>query len=299
MKRHFVTLDVFTARRFAGNPLAVVLDCDGLDTAAMQVIAREFNYSESVFVLPPEDPQHRARLRIFTPNFEMPFAGHPTIGTAVLLSLQARNSMPGDEYFTLGENVGPIPCRTKVLSQFVGSAAFDVAMPPARIGDIGPRAALAAALGVSDADIGFPGAAPGLYSAGAAFAVIPFVSAAAVDAAAPSRADWPPAFGMNDRQSAFLIAPTSEPGTYHARMFAFGRDIYEDPATGSASAAVAAMLAVAEAPGDGSHRRTIRQGHAMGRPSQIDLTYHIKGGAMTGATIGGSAILVSEGYLHT
>src|SRR5204863_3393502 len=85
MRRRFVTLDVFTDRRFAGNPLAVVLEPEGLDNAAMQAIAREFNLSETVFVLPPAESRHRARLRIFTPSNELPFAGHPTVGTAVLL----------------------------------------------------------------------------------------------------------------------------------------------------------------------------------------------------------------------
>lgn len=298
MTRRYATLDVFTTRRLAGNPLAVVLEAEGLDTLAMQAIAREFNYSETVFVLAPEDPAHRARLRIFTPNFEMPFAGHPTIGTAVLLAIADQAGAPGETRFVLGENVGPIPCRARVESAVLGSAAFDVALAPARIGDIGPVAALARALGVAPGDIGFPGAEPGLYSAGAAFALVPMASVAAVDAAEPSRADWRPAFGMNDRQSAFLIAPTGEAGIYHARMFAYGREIYEDPATGSATAAAAALLARAEAPGDGSHRRTIRQGHAMGRPSRIDLTYHLAGGVVSGASIGGSAILVGEGLLH-
>lgn len=297
MKRRFVTLDVFTKDRFAGNPLAVVLDGDGLDTAAMQAIAREFNYSETVFVLPAQDGAHRARIRIFTPNFEMPFAGHPTIGTAVLLAIQGREGMPGEERFTLGENVGPIPCIAEVQSPVLGRASFDVAVAPARIGAIGPRPALAAALGVEEADIGFAGAEPGYFSAGTPFAVVPLASMAAVDAAAPSRAGWPDAFGMNDRKSVFMIAPTQTAGTYHARMFAFGREIYEDPATGSASAAVAALLAEAEKPGEGSHARAIRQGYAMGRPSQISLTYHIAAGQLTGATIGGHAVLVGEGHL--
>ncbi len=301
MPHPFYTLDVFTTQRLAGNPLAVVLDAADLDTARMQGIAREFNLSETVFVLPPEDASQKARIRIFTPNFEMPFAGHPTIGTAVLLATLATNGNPGDDSFVLGENVGPIACRTTVVSPTLGRAAFDVAMPPARIGEIGPRAKLAAALSVPESAIGFPGALsgirPGVFSAGAAFAIVPFASPEALDAAAPSRGDWPPAFGMNDRQSVFMVAPTAVPGTYHARMFAFGRDIYEDPATGSATAAVAALLAEAEVPGDGSHKRIIQQGYAMGRPSQIELTYHIANGEMTGATIGGSAILVSQGQL--
>src|SRR5919205_937934 len=104
MSRRFVTLDVFTRRRLAGNPLAVVLDAQGLDTATMQAIAREFNLSETVFVLAPEDARHRARLRIFTPGRELPFAGHPTVGTAVLLGTLDGGS--SERTFVLEENIG-------------------------------------------------------------------------------------------------------------------------------------------------------------------------------------------------
>ena len=112
MRRRFVTLDVFTNKRFAGNPLAVVLDPDGLDTAAMQTIAREFNLSETVFVFPPADKANRAKLRIFTPARELPFAGHPTVGTAVLLG---RIDGGGARNFTLEEQVGLVPCRVEVV----------------------------------------------------------------------------------------------------------------------------------------------------------------------------------------
>jgi trans-2,3-dihydro-3-hydroxyanthranilate isomerase len=298
MPRRFVTLDVFTSQKLAGNPLAVVLDSQGLDTAAMQAIAAEFNLSETVFVFPPQQAGHKADLRIFTPNFEMPFAGHPTVGTAVLLALQAGPEIGGKFQFVLMEKVGPIPCRTQVLSASHGRAEFDVAELPRRIGNIGPPEALAAALGIDISDIGFAGASPGLFSAGAAFAIVPMRSVAAVDRAQAIQALWPAAFGMNDRQSVFMLAPTDDRAVYHARMFAFGRNIYEDPATGSASAAAVAMIAASEKPGDGTHRRTIQQGYAMGRPSQIELTFVVKDGALTSASIGGSAIVVSEGMLH-
>src|SRR5690348_13672345 len=108
MRRHYVTLDVFTLQRFAGNPLAVVFESDGLDTAAMQVIAREFNFPETVFVLPTSIPAHRAALRIFTPKNELPFAGHPTVGTAVAL---ARAEGGKKQKFVLAEKVGPISCE--------------------------------------------------------------------------------------------------------------------------------------------------------------------------------------------
>src|SRR6187401_3541483 len=109
-RRRYCTLDVFTDTRYAGNPLAVVLDGDGLDTDTMQLIAREFNLSETVFVQRPADAAHRARLRIFTPARELPFAGHPTVGTAVLLSLVDGH---GAADFVLEEQVGPVRCRVQ------------------------------------------------------------------------------------------------------------------------------------------------------------------------------------------
>jgi len=127
MGRRFVTLDVFTHKRFAGNPLAVVLEPEGLDTAAMQQIAREFNLSETVFVWPPEDKAHRARVRIFTPVSELPFAGHPTVGTAVLLGRLDGGTSARD--FVLGLNVGPVPCRVRPSADG-GRAVFQLPRLP-------------------------------------------------------------------------------------------------------------------------------------------------------------------------
>ena len=129
MRRRFTTLDVFTNTRFAGNPLAVVLDPDGLDTAAMQTIAREFNLSETVFVFPPADRGNRAELRIFTPARELPFAGHPTVGTAVLLGLMDE---AGESAFSLEEQIGLVPCRVGSFAPGRGRASFDIPRLPSK-----------------------------------------------------------------------------------------------------------------------------------------------------------------------
>ncbi len=150
MKRRFVTLDVFTPRRFAGNPLAVVLQAEGLDRAAMQAVAREFNLSETVFVLPPKNPAHRARYRIFTPKRELPFAGHPTVGTAVLLA-----TVDGGDYardMVIEAEIGAVPCH---VSPVGGHASFDLPTLPAEVGAPPAAEILAAALGLSLDDIGF------------------------------------------------------------------------------------------------------------------------------------------------
>lgn len=291
--RRYTILDVFTQQPLAGNPLAVVLDAQNLDDGRMQAIAKEFNLSETVFVLPPENPEHRAKLRIFTPNFELPFAGHPTIGTALLLALSG-----GPADFVLDEKVGPIACRTRTETDGSGHAEFDVAELPHRIGDIGGEAALAAALGLEASDIGFAGASPGYFSAGNPYSIVPLSSKAAVDRAAPVGDRWADAFGMHPRRSVFILARGDAPDMFYARMFASGRNFYEDAATGSAAAACAALLHTIEPLAGGHHRRTIQQGYAMGRPSQIEVTLHVEGGRLSGATIGGHAVVVAQGTLN-
>src|SRR5262245_54761439 len=131
MRRRYFTLDVFTATRFAGNPLAVVLESTGLETAAMQAIAREFHLPETGFVYPADDPKHRARVRIFTPGREIPFAGHPTVGTAVLLAHLDKSEATRD--IVLAEQIGPVVCSVRLHGEG-GSASFDIPKLPERLG---------------------------------------------------------------------------------------------------------------------------------------------------------------------
>jgi trans-2,3-dihydro-3-hydroxyanthranilate isomerase len=182
MRRRFVTLDVFTGRRFAGNPLAVVLEAQDLDTAAMQAIAREFNHPETVFVLAPADPAHRARLRIFTPAAELPFAGHPTVGTAVLLG-----RMDGGtdlRRITLEEGIGAVRCEVMPTDRDRGHASFALPRLPAEAGAAPDVVAAAAALSIGHDDIGFGGLHPARWSAGMAINFIPLRSLAAIARAA-------------------------------------------------------------------------------------------------------------------
>src|SRR5882672_1085433 len=151
MRRHYFTLDVFTTQRFAGNPLAVVLDSSGLDLVAMQAMAREFNLPETVFVYPPDDRKHRARIRIFTPGREIPFAGHPTVGTAVLLAHLDGGEATRD--VVLAEQIGPVICTVR-LHRGGGSASFDIPKLPERLGPVPDLGKLAAALSLAPADLG-------------------------------------------------------------------------------------------------------------------------------------------------
>jgi len=296
MRRRFVTLDVFTEKRFAGNPLAVVLEPDGLDTAAMQQIAREFNLSETVFVQPPENKVHRAKLRIFTPGRELPFAGHPTVGTAVLLARLDGGNDARD--FIIEENIGLVSCQT-LHSGEGGHATFDVPRLPAREGEASDAAKIAAALGISPGDIGFDGLACERWSAGNPFTIVPVRGIEVVARCRPDTARFEAAFGTGFAAPFIVSRETADPGNaYHTRMFAPGTGISEDPATGSAAAAFAGYLVAHASYKDGAHLVRIEQGYEMGRPSLMELTLKIGGGKLTSASIGGSAVVVMEGTLE-
>ena len=298
MRRRFVTLDVFTGKRFAGNPLAVVLKPDGLDTAAMQSIAREFNLSETVFVQPPTNKSHRAKLRIFTPANELPFAGHPTVGTAVLLAL--RDGGDKDRDFILEENIGLVPCRVKPQGKESGHATFDLPRLPEEIGAPADNATIAAALNIGIDDIGFDGMPVQRWSAGAPYTIVPVKGLDAIGRCRIGTAHWDKAFGFDSHSAAFVVCrEAAEQGhAFHTRMFAPGAGITEDPATGSAAAAFAGYLAAHAVYPDGQHLVRIEQGYEMGRPSVMELTMRISGGKLTGASIGGSAVVVSEGTIE-
>lgn len=295
MRRRFVTLDVFTDKRFAGNPLAIVLEPDELDTAAMQAIAREFNLSETVFVQPPANAAHRAKLRIFTPGRELPFAGHPTVGTAVLLGTLDGSSARN---FILEENIGLVPCRVKPALDS-GHATFDIPRLPAVDGKIADDTTLAVALSLSATDIGFGEFTPQRWSAGNPFAIVPVSGLAAIARCRPDMSHFEGAFGGGFAAPFVVCGETAEAGNdFHARMFALGVGIAEDPATGSAAAAFAGYLAAHGGYPDGEHLVRIEQGYEMGRPSLMELTLKIAGGKLTSASIGGSAVVVTEGTIE-
>ena len=298
MKRRFHTLDVFTETRLAGNPLAVVLDCEGLEPARMQAIAREFNLSETVFVLAPHDPVNTIRARIFTPAQELPFAGHPTIGTAVLIaSLRAPEMAGRDLDIVIEEEVGPVRCTVRLARAGASRASFVVPKLPERLGDPGSAAQLAGALSLQPEDIGFDAHTPSVWSAGTPFCFVPVASLAAIARARPSP-ELDAATGAG--RGAYLYTRETEhaENTVHARMFGTKVGVYEDPATGSAASAFAGVAALFETPEDGAHTITIEQGFEMGRPSLIALGMDIDGGRLTQATIGGHAVRVCDGTIE-
>ena len=296
MDRRYQVFDVFTERPLAGNALAVVLDAEGLDDAAMQAIAREFNLSETVFVLPAGNPAHSAKVRIFTPANELPFAGHPTVGAAVSLATERLGASGGqDAVIVLEEAVGPVRCGV-TLSAAGGFAEFDCPKLPARAGEAQPRELIAAALGLPPAEIGFENHVPTIWSAGVLYNYVPVRNMAALAKAAAHRAAWTAPFG---KDGAFLYTRETEghDHSFRARMFAPFLGIEEDPATGSAVAALAGPVHDFDALPDGMHTAIIEQGFEMGRPSLIRLDMSVSGGALALVRIGGHAVQVMTGTL--
>jgi trans-2,3-dihydro-3-hydroxyanthranilate isomerase len=299
MPRRFFTLDVFTREPLAGNPLAVVLDAEGLDDARMQAIAREFNLSETVFVHSPESDRHRAALRIFTPGRELPFAGHPTVGTAVLLAVLDREDGTNTVAFGLEERIGIVACVVALEGEGRGYARFRVPRLPEIWGDGRDAHEAARALGLEAGEIGFERHLPSRHSAGVRFDFVPAASLDAVSRARPSGDAFRQVFGDSGPPAAYVYArqTASEGLRFRARMFAPTFGIAEDPATGSAAAAFAGVLMQFEPLGDGEHSLVIEQGYEMGRPSEIELQIVIRDGELASAEIGGRAVVVSEGTL--
>jgi trans-2,3-dihydro-3-hydroxyanthranilate isomerase len=289
MRYQFHTLDVFTERAFGGNPLAVFPDAADVPVTSMPLIARELNLSETVFVLPPL-AGGASRLRIFTPGRELPFAGHPTIGTADLLAELGR--LPGDDSVSiLEEGVGPVPVRVRRgHAQLTAARRPEVGPPPP------PRDVLARLLGLAPRDIVDADVAPAVVSCGVPFLLVPLVDRAAV-----GRARLDPALArtsLGDTREVFIYARDAElPGSdLRARMFAPELGIFEDPATGAAATTLAGYLALRRPEPDGQFRWTIEQGFEMGRPSLLYTEADKRGGQVTATRVAGNAVRMSEGH---
>ena len=304
MRLAYQVLDVFTEERFGGNPLAVVLDADALDTGRMQAIAREFNLPETVFVMKAQNRAHTARIRIFTPAAELPFAGHPTVGTAVLLA-DLRSPTPSndnagerDSLIVLEEGIGIVRVGVRARAGQQPFAEFDAPKLPVESGPVPALERLAAALSLIPSEIGFENHKPSLFTAGNSFAFVPVASLEAIAKARPS-ATWEATFGGAGLVGAYLYCRQTVHATsaFHARMFAPGLGIPEDPATGSAAVNFAGVVQRFDTLPDGNHRRIVEQGLEMGRPSFITLSVAVEGGRLSAVRIGGHAVRVAEGTL--
>jgi len=295
----YYTLDVFTDRIFGGNPLAVFPHEAGLSTEQMQAVAREFNLSETVFVLPAEHPAHSRRLRIFTPGTELPFAGHPTVGTAHLLAEIGDVPMAGAETrIVFEEGVGPVPVMIRASDGRPQSAQFSAA----RLPEFGPpapsRLEISNVLSLAEQDIAND-PLPAAVSCGVPFLFVMLKNLDALARARVRREAWERTVAGYWAPHLYLLAPIV-PGKhrrYRARMFAPAMGIDEDPATGAAATALAGYLAPLEDQCSGTVTWLVEQGVEMGRPSLISVEADLADGGMTAIRVSGRSVVVSHGEM--
>ncbi|WP_055049475.1 PhzF family phenazine biosynthesis protein [Devosia sp. A16] len=292
MKLNYVLLDVFTTERLKGNPLAVVLKADGLLDDQMQAIAAEFNLSETVFIQKAQSERHAAAVRIFTPMVELPFAGHPTVGAAVVLGLQNRSTA-----VRLEEQVGVITCVIERVEKDVGLARFALPRLPEEAGSAPAAEAIAATLGLDPEEIGCGPYQPAVFSAGVPYYLLPVRDTAALKRIRLERRGWDETYPIGHGSIyVFTQTPEERSNDFAARMFSPGMGLGEDPATGSAAAALIGLLA--RHCSGGQHEFRLRQGHEMGRPSLITMQLRKDDDKLTHGGIGGHAVIVGEGTLN-
>jgi trans-2,3-dihydro-3-hydroxyanthranilate isomerase len=312
----FITADVFTTEPFTGNQLAVVFGAEGLPTETLLAITREFNYAETTFVFAPDDPSHTRRVRIFTPELEVPFAGHPTIGTAHVLVASGEVPAVGHEMtLVLGENVGPVPVRITLADGVPVHAQLTTAQLPEERVEVTDLEALASMLSLSVTDLVGGAHAPAGVSCGLPFQLIPLNSVDAVERARlrpdaweavlkGAWAAWPMVFAMsrNGEDALDTARDTRLPAhvrscDIRARVFVPGSTVPEDPATGSANACLAGYLAK-RTPRNGRLTWEVAQGVEMGRPSRLHLEAHKTDGVIDAVRVGGATVVVSEGTMR-
>jgi len=297
----YLTLDVFTGTPFGGNQLAVFPDASAIPEAQLLQITREFNFSEVTFCYPPADASHTRRVRIFTPGGEIPFAGHPIIGTAGALALgeNALGSASGGR-FTFELGVGVVPVDTRIEAPTRVWAELSVAKLP----EIGPQAptlnTLADILSLGAVDLIGGALSPQAVSCGMPFLMVPLKSLDALQRARVRVDKWEQTLKRFWAPEIFLAARDPDVGENHwrARMFAPGINITEDPATGSAVAAFGGWLAQKDSRADGSFAWTIDQGIEMGRPSRLEVRAEKAAGVVTAVRVAGQAVLMGEGTLR-
>lgn len=297
----FFTADVFTDRAFGGNPLAVFSDGQGLTDALMQRVARELNLSETVFVLPPDDPANTRRLRIFTPATELPFAGHPTVGTAFVLAMIGEIPLETEvTEIVFEEGVGPVPVAIRGAQGQPQFSQLSVARLPEFGSETPPIEDLASTLSLSPDDILTGEEGPQVVSCGVPFLFVPLRNRAALGRARMHRGLWETHLAQSAGPQVFLFCHDPElPGSnIRARMFAPAMGIEEDPATGAGASALAGYLAARDAAAEGSLAWTVEQGFEMGRPSLLEIEADKAGGAITAVRVGGRSVMVSEGSME-
>jgi trans-2,3-dihydro-3-hydroxyanthranilate isomerase len=297
MKRRYVTIDVFTERAFGGNPLAVVLDAQGLSSSQMQSIANEFNYSETTFVLPAAQPGNTAHVRIFTARTEVPFAGHPNIGTAVVVAreLEAAGRAPIDS-FTFEEAAGLV--RIRLLRDGSAVVGAELTAPqPLSIGSAVSVEDTAACLSLPKTDIISTHHVPQVITVGLPFLVVELASREALRLAKPNFAAHERVLPPVGTDAVYSYCRGAADAELHARAFAPLDGSLEDPATGSATAATIALLATLRTARDSEIAWRVEQGVDMGRPSLLLGRTQKRDGIVHAVHVGGRAVTVMNGWL--
>jgi trans-2,3-dihydro-3-hydroxyanthranilate isomerase len=293
----YITCDVFTRERFGDNPLAVVFDADGLDAQAMQRIAREFNYSETAFILKPADPAHTARVRIFTPESELPFAGHPTVGSAFAI---ASERLPTATRMQLELGVGLTHIELEAMPAGPGRISLQSPRDPAMTHTPLKPPTLASMLGLSSTSL-VPGGPCEIWSCGVPFTMVPLRDSSALSAAALDLVQWNAlrvsANVLSERPWMYPMQIDAERRRARVRMFCPGLGFPEDPATGSAAAALAGYLAAHIEQADGQFEWTVIQGIEINRASELHLRFTRLEGQATRVQVGGHCVPVARGTL--
>lgn len=300
MRYDFHTLDVFTDRTFGGNPLAIFPRADGLDADTMQRMAREMNLSESVFLFPPETAEGVRRVRIFTPAVEVPFAGHPTVGTGWFLAATgAADPGPMGGSLVLEEAVGPVPVRIDMDDGGVARATLTTAIPPEHRPVPWSTEQLASLVSLEEGDVGAGELEPEMVSCGLPFVVLPVSDVGAASRSRLDSAVWDDLTRGAWSRKIYVLAPGGEgPGVdFHVRMYAPGAGVPEDPATGSAAAALGAYLGAREAR-EGTHAWRVEQGLEIGRPSLLEVEADVRDQAVHRVRVGGRCVRVSQGTME-
>jgi trans-2,3-dihydro-3-hydroxyanthranilate isomerase len=299
MQLEFVTVDVFTERRFGGNPLAVVPDARELTTEQMQSIAAEFNLAETTFVLPPQDPAHTAEVRIFTPRAEVPFAGHPNVGTAYVLARQGKcHGRRVNDPLVFEEKAGLVRLDLIRDGTSVVGARLTPPQPLKRGDDIAPGVA-AAACSLALSDIETANHAPCIASCGLPFVFAELKTRAALAKARPRTEAFAESLQADRATGLFLyVADQSGGFDVQSRMFAPLYGVPEDPATGSANVALVGLLASLRRESDLTLKLRVAQGVDMGRPSILEASAEKHDGAIAGLSIGGRCVTMMRGTLE-
>ena len=297
MRIRYYTCDVFTQTRFGGNPLAVIPNAVGLTDEQMQQIATEFNYSETTFVFPAQDG-HTRKVRIFTPTIEVPFAGHPNIGTAfVLASIGELNEFERSIKVTFEEKAGLVPIT---IRRDEDKPIWCELRAPESV-SIGRQISAekaAAALSLTVDEIITTTHRPQVASVGLPFLIVELRDRVALERAQANVARLRELQAVGITPDVHLYVRSNDEFDLRTRMFAPLDNVPEDPATGSANCALVGMLSTLKEEKNGEYKWHIAQGFEMGRPSILDARTEKKNGAVAGVWIAGSSIMVSEGYMH-